>query len=117
MLRLRQGLVWTGLMSGPFAWALATQLGYSLGSFACGKQVIGIVPTAIVCLLIALAGMALSWRELRVQARARANADSAHSEQAQIFLAAMGVGMCALFALVILWQGAAALVFDGCERW
>ena len=117
MLRLRQGLVWTGLMSGPFAWGLSTQLGYSLASFACGRKVSGVLLTALLCTLIAVAGMALSWRELRIETRARADDETAGSVNAQKFLAALGIGASALFALAILAQGGAGLVFDGCQRW
>jgi len=115
---LRQGLVWLGLMSGPFALALDTQLGYSLASFACGQTFAGVLPTALVSLLIALFGMALSWRELRVGAGAdRGDDGAARSLGAQKFLAGVAVGSSALFALAILAQGGAGLVFDGCERW
>jgi hypothetical protein len=63
-------------------------------------------------LLLALGGGILSWRALRLAAPAPQGRGGSPAR----LLAGTGVIAAALFATVILIQGAAGLVFDGCER-
>ncbi|KGM31157.1 hypothetical protein P409_28845 [Inquilinus limosus MP06] len=104
------GLSWAGLLSGPGAWALSTQLNYALVPWDCPRQ-LGIVPwAALVLVLASLAGGVLSWRALR---RPDVTMRAARTER---FIALIGVGAALLFALIVALQGSAGLVFTGCER-
>ena len=109
---VRLGLSWGGLFAGPLAWAASTQVNYLLVSWQCTHEV-PIVPTLAVVLAIgALAGGVLSWRagggETGSTPKPEAKTDH--------FVATLGVLAAALFALVILMQGLAGLILDGCVR-
>jgi hypothetical protein len=97
---------WAGQLSGPAAWAINTQLGYALVPWSCAHGINLIPWVALIAALLAAAGGLVSWRVWR---------DQAASDNAR-FVAVVGLLLAALFALVILMQGAAGLVFQGCER-
>jgi hypothetical protein len=95
-----------GLFAGPAAWFLSTQVNYALTPWVCAHQVRIVPAVALALAAVSLAGGFLSWRAHR----------SAGASPANRFLAAIGIMMALLFAAVILVQGAAGLVFHGCER-
>ncbi|MFC7400584.1 hypothetical protein ACFQU1_25610 [Chelatococcus sp. GCM10030263] len=104
------GLSWAGFVSGPGAWALSTQVNYMLAPWECAHRA-GAVPWAALLLaLVALPGGLLSWRAWQ---RPEAAGRPARTER---FIAGVSLAMAVLFALVILLQGTAGLVFNGCER-
>jgi hypothetical protein len=103
-----------GVFLAPFAWALNTQLTYAIVPWVCLRGP-NIVPAiAMLNALIALAGGFLSWRAR--SARAEDASSDPHGGRPHRFVAGMGMLMAVLFAAVILLQGAAGLVFQGCER-
>ena len=95
-----------GLFAGPAAWFLSTQVNYALTPWVCAHQIRIIPAVALALAALSLGGWFLSWRAYR----------AAGTGPAGRFLAAIGVAMALLFAAVILVQGAAGLVFHGCER-
>jgi hypothetical protein len=108
------GLSWAGIFAGPTAWAVNTQLGYALVPWVCASEVNIIPLLAVIMALLALAGAWVSWL-----AMPRAELDSGGSHaggEPRGMLAGVGVASGLLFALLILMQGAAGVVFDGCER-
>jgi hypothetical protein len=108
----RLGLSWGGLFAGPLAWAASTQINYMLVPWQCAHGV-PIVPTlAVVLAIVALAGGVLSWRSGGGEAGSRPEPEA----RTEHFVATLGVLAAALFALVILMQGLAGLILDGCVR-
>jgi hypothetical protein len=83
---------------------------YVLAPWECAHRA-GVVPWfALVLALVALAGGLLSWRAWQ-------RPDSAsRPPRTERFIATVSLAMAILFALIILLQGTAGLVFNGCER-
>jgi hypothetical protein len=108
------GISWGGLFAGPFAWAVSTQLNYVLAPWQCTHGIRMVVPAAALALaLFALLGGALSWRAWRRGGAAFKPGREAGTER---FVATIGMMAAGLFALVVLMQGTAGLVLDGCVR-
>jgi uncharacterized membrane protein HdeD (DUF308 family) len=96
---------WTGLISGPGAWAISTQLNFALSSWQCGKDAYPVLWIGLLLALTAVAGGLVSLRLWRQ--------DDGTSLP---FAAAIATLTSFLFALVIVAQSFAGLVFTGCER-
>ena len=111
-----RGLPSAGLYAGPGAWLASTQGNYALVPWVCAHKLALIPVFALVLAAIALAGAFLSWRAAYAPAAWESELEAAREPQPLPFLAALGIAMGVLFALVILTQGAASLVLDGCER-
>ncbi len=109
-----RGVPWAGLAAGPMAWAVNTQLGYFLVPWVCASKTNLIPPIALALALLALAGAALSW--LSLPPSQMDSGGSPAGGEPRSMLAGIGVASGLLFALLILTQGAAGLVFHGCER-
>lgn len=108
--RTRVLLALSGLIVGPMCWAISTQFNYAAASLACRS---GISITAIAAfVLLAIAGAATY---AAVPALARP-VDSAQGGRPIAFLAAASAAISALSVLAILLQGAAGLIFTGCEQ-
>jgi hypothetical protein len=99
-------IAWSGLITGPTAWAISTQLNYALIPWQCGSHRYAIAWIAFGLVVLALAGGFLSLREWRGQRQ---------SDMGR-FAAGIGVLSAALFAAVIVFQATAGLIFTGCER-
>jgi hypothetical protein len=107
---------WAGLVSGPGAWIVSTQLNYALTPWICAHKM-NLVPfIAVPLAAVALAGAFVSWRAWNGAAVAESEADAAILEAPRPFLAGVSMLLGVLFALAILTQGAAGLVLNGCER-
>jgi hypothetical protein len=110
----RAGIPWAGLVTGPGAWALNQQLNYTLVPWICAHKVNPVPLISLTFAAIALLGSFLSWRAL--QTGKQSIADTHQGGHPYDFLAGIGIFIAVLFAAVILLQGAAGLVFHGCER-
>ena len=109
-----RGLSWAGLLSGPVAWGLSTQGNYALATPQCLS---GVQPT--VWMAVLLAALALAGGGLSLSAYRRIGdrpSPAGRKPRTEAFYALLSMGMAVLFALVILLQGVAGLVFTGCER-
>jgi hypothetical protein len=113
MRALRLGTSWGGLLSGPLAWAISTQLNYALVHWQCNRQVQLVLPVALLLAVFSLLGGALSWRAKRQGGAAFKPERTRDTER---FVADLGMLAALLFALVIIMQGSAALILDECLR-
>jgi hypothetical protein len=110
---VRANFAWAGIVSGPGAWAISTQLNYALASWPCSGQQDATGWIALALVAIATIGGFFSWRALDwVTAEPALVAWTRNSGRLIAFL---GVALAALFALVIAMQGFAVVVFTGCE--
>jgi hypothetical protein len=104
-----------GLLVGAGAWAISTQLNYSLVSISC-ESAAGVVPLiATICLVMAIAGGALSlppWPALGELAGQNGGADP----RPRRFFSIISILAVFVFALAILLQGVASLIVSGCQR-
>jgi hypothetical protein len=113
MRALHVGTSWGGLFAGPLAWAVSTQLNYVLAPWGCAHDLRIVPAVAVVLAVLALAGGALSWRAYTCGG---ASFKAERDVRTERFVAMLGIMAALLFALVILMQGAAALILNGCER-
>jgi hypothetical protein len=112
----RERASWAGLAAGPGAWAVGTQLNYALAPWICAHKISLVPILALVLAAVALAGAFVSWRAWNGAAVEESEVHAAVLEAPRPFLAGVSVLLGVLFALVILTQGAAGLVLNGCER-
>jgi hypothetical protein len=107
--RFKNGVSWAGLAAGATAWALSTQLNYFFATVHCNSLAWLRAATAIACLVISVAGIALSW-----PAWSRRNGDALKDDiigpHPRKLIAGMSVLAAALFGLTILAQAAALLI-------
>ena len=109
---IRNGVPWAGLAAGPAAWAISTQLDYSIVSWQCTAKAYPSPWISMLAILIALAGAALSWRAVGDPGHGISPPETMRTRR---FVAGASAGIGALFALVMLMQMAAGLIFGGCE--
>src|SRR3954453_3189008 len=113
MRAIRVGSSWDGLLLGPAAWAVSTQLNYALVPWQCA-QGIAITPfIAMTLALLSLLGGALSWR---ARHQGSASLKPKRAPHTGTFVPTLSLLAAVLFALVIVMQGAAALILYGCVR-
>jgi hypothetical protein len=108
------GLPSAGLFAGPTAWAISTQANYALVPWVCAHKLPVIPVVAALLVALSLFGGFLSWRAFSNAAPAPQN--ESEGGRPHRFVAVMGVMMAALFAVIIVMQGAAGIMFEGCER-
>jgi hypothetical protein len=113
--RLEQGLPSAGLYAGPAAWFLSTQGNYALVPWMCAHKLPAVPLLAAVLVVVSLFGGFLSWRAFS-HAGSVSDVDRAGGGRPHRFVAAIGMMMAGLFALVIVVHGLAGFLFDGCER-
>jgi hypothetical protein len=111
---IENGLPSAGLYAGALSWMASTQVNYALVPVVCASKGVWLVPSLSLSLaVISILGGLLSWRAIsaRVVPLQTHAGGTPHR-----FMATVGVGSAALFAAIILLQGAAGMVLQGCER-
>ena len=112
---LRRGVGFAGLIAGPGAWAVSTQLNYALAPLTCGHTALIVALPALALIVLALMAGIVSWAAWRPRWLA-GEMFTEEDGRAHKFVAGLGVLSAALFAFVILMQGTAVLVLNGCMR-
>ncbi len=101
-----------GLVAGPLAWAVNTQLGQMLPYLQCSTRLPLLAGTSWLLALLACAAALLSWFGNTEPLR-RPSSGRAHTDEFIKMLSALAG---ALFAFALALQGASSLVLSGCER-
>ncbi|MCQ4188646.1 hypothetical protein [Methylocystis suflitae] len=104
--RAAEQFSWAGLALGPGAWGANTLVGYALVSTLCGRYPAALSWLAAALAVLALCGAGVSALSYRALAADRDGAPHA-------LLAGVAAALGALFATVILLQGAAVFLL-GC---
>ena len=107
--------LWTGILSGPVAWALDLSISYAIVKWTCSsrRQAVlhSITPAA---LLIVAIGAYVLFIALRHTA-ADEPTDGPDPRQRARFMAILGLTMCALFGLTIMAGAIPRWVLDACQ--
>ena len=103
---------WTGAALGPAAWAIDTQLEYSLVTERCAQHIPFFVALSAVLMVVAFAGAVISWRAAGVDAES-AWADASGGGP-RTFIAWIGAGSGVIFGLTIANHVAALLTINTC---
>jgi hypothetical protein len=104
-----------GLFIGAFAWAMSTVLGPAYADQTCAMRMMISGGLAIAGLVLVIIGAFLSWRSSRLLQEINVS-PAMPARNARIFLARISIMASGIFALAILFQLAASLIFNGCER-
>jgi hypothetical protein len=112
---MTRGVPSAGVYAGPVAWLVDTQTNYALVPWVCAHQVPLVPVVALLMAVVSLFGGFLSWRGY-VESAPTPLPDSSGGGRPHRFVALVGLATALLFTVVILLQGAAGLVFHGCER-
>ena len=111
----RRGIYWAGLALGASAVAFNTEVGYSLVSVNCAHARGLVLSTAIISLSVVVIGGLLSAPAWFTQNAPGIN-EAPECAAPRGLIARVGVLAALLFSLIIVLQGAAALIIQGCER-
>lgn len=109
------GFGWAGLAAGPAALAIGVEGNYAIVRWTCTSGVHLVPILASILVLLSLAGAFVSWRAWK-RLPHDTSLDDSKSDQPKRLMAAAGVFLGVLFAMVVAVQGAAGLILDGCAR-
>jgi hypothetical protein len=104
----------SGLFTGAVAWATHQQAGNLLTESMCqggGRPIF--LAVSVVAVVVTLAGLFLSARDLRATWN---GPDNVREVRRARFIAGMACGSAGIFLLAIVAQTLAALILTGCER-
>ncbi len=110
------GALWAGLLAGPLAALLQLEANYALVLHACrtGDE-FWLHVVSVVALALTVAGGLLSWRNWR-SAGAEWEDEGAGVRPRSSFMAAVGIMINALLALVVVAQWIPIFVYGPCDR-
>ena len=114
MIALPHRLPWAGLAAAPTAWVANHQLTYMIVPWVCASGINLIPLVALVFAALAAAGAFVSWGSLHAPEEIVAEPHAGGHPRRM--LAAVSILFALLLTLLILIQGAAALVLDACAR-
>ena len=107
--------LWTGILAGPVAWALDLGVSYALVKWSCSSER-GLALHLITLLALALvaAGAGVSWFALQGVTDIEPT-DGGEPRQRAKFMAILGLGSSALFALTMIAGAIPRWVLDACQ--
>jgi hypothetical protein len=104
-----------GLFVGMFAWGMSSVLGPAYVDQSCAMRLMISGGLAAAGLVLVIVGGLVSWRADR-RLQAINFAPEMPARGGRIFFARVSMMAAALFGLAILFQLAASIIFNGCER-
>jgi hypothetical protein len=107
--------LWAAVLLPLGAWALQMSARYAIQPWLCkhsGHAASDAI--ALVALVLALAGGALGWHALATRRTQPADAGLAQLHQRERFMAALALGLCAMFVLVIIAQWLPERILSPC---
>jgi hypothetical protein len=110
---LPEGQLWFGILGPPIVWAVQMQMNYSLVPFECfGGSRVPMLATSSVAFVISLAAGVIAFKNYR---RFGADwPDDSSGSRRPLFMAALGVLVSGMFALVIAAQAIATMMLHPC---
>lgn len=107
---------WAGLLSGPVAWLLQFQTGYTLIPWACAHdaKAVSLHVVTLVALLLTAAGGFVAWRGWQRAGREQNGGEDRAAARSR-FMFVLGLFTSAMFLLVILVQGSASFILHPCQ--
>jgi hypothetical protein len=106
---------WIGVLGGPIVWLIFLQVNYMLAPSAClsqNKTMLGIV--TIIALFGTIGSASAAWRAWH-QAGATSHTEEGGSIGRSRFMALSGIGLSALFALVVLASAIPIIFLGACD--
>jgi hypothetical protein len=108
-------VLWTGILTGPIAWAADLMVRYSLVHWSCGMQQTMVLELiSSLTLVLVIAGGVVAWRAL-VRTPSRAATDGGRPVDRGRFMALLGVLTSGLFALVVVAGAVPQWILDACR--
>jgi hypothetical protein len=110
----RAAVLWTGILAGPFAWAVDLMVRYALVHWSCGtQQTIVLKIISFVTLLVVIGGGVVAWRAYG-QIPPGVPTDGGRPIDRARFMAIVGMLTAALFTLVVIATAIPPWVLDAC---
>ena len=108
-------LQWTGLLLPAASFLVHLEVGYLLVPWACTtEQDLWVHISGVLSIVLAAVGTAAAWRTGIPADRERSDSHSSRSPRTS-FLGAVGLGMGAIFTLILIAQWIAAIVIGPCQ--
>ena len=104
-----------GLLVGAAAWAISTQLSYSLVSISCDSAAALVIVIGTICMTVAIVGGALSLPASSALERPAVQVGGGDARPRRFF-ALISALAALIFTLAILLQAVASLIISGCQR-
>ncbi len=112
--RQRDTQLWAGVLLGPVAWALDEGLSYALEQHSCSTGHVYVLHViSLICLLLALSGAAISWRQLSIVGAGSEEGGSIRDRS--WWMARLGIAMGIGFAIVIVALAVPKFLLSPCS--
>jgi hypothetical protein len=110
-----QALLWAGIFAGPAAWFLQLEANFALAPLACsGRGKVAMYCVSAAALTLTVLGGGISLGQRHISARDTLS-DQVPARSRRRTMALAGIGLSALFILVIAAQTIPNLLMQGCE--